>query len=252
MILSAFIAEEQVEVVLPELPPAAQFAGGDIPGTWTVRWVNAEGLQEYQMGVRKKCTLSLNKGTFTPIIAELDTKTSRIGPFPVAGALYPAQAEGSLYSLSISLGYTGGIAAISALRAMESATGGIETARSILSVFNWKRLVFEIEKLSTPYYFDFDRLVSAMLTGQVRIYDVRPRTLRAVRITLPEGLVVVGSKLIEPWPGAQGFYWPETNTISLELPIGMCRFYNEDGVLTVQSGGATPRCVFFSPYCLQE
>jgi len=252
MIIAAFISEEQVDVFLPEVPQAAKFAHAEVPGTWTLRWINADGLPEVLRGVQKKCKISLKKGIFTPVIAEIDTNSPRIGPFPLAGGIYPAEANGSLYSISLSLEYPSGIAALSAWKAMECATGGIETSRAILSGFNWKRLISEIEKLDSAQFFDFDRLVSAMLSGRVRIYDVRAQKMRAVRLVLPADIVLSGTKFISSWPGDFCFSWPESNTISLELPVGLCRFYCVDGVLTVQSGGNTPGCTFFSSYSLKE
>lgn len=252
MIIAVFTAEESVEVFLPEIPQAAKLCPAEVPGTWTLRWINSTGSKEIVPGVRRKCIIYLKKGHFTPVIAELDTRNPKTGPFPLAGGLYPAQSKGSLASISLSLEYTGGIAALSASKAMECATGGIETAKTILSTFNWERLGNEIEKLDTPEYFDFDRLVSAMLSGQVRVYDVRTRKKRAVRLHLSENIVPAGTKFISAWPGDSGFSWPENNTISLNLPVGLCRFYSTRGVITVQSGGNTPGSIFFSSYSLQE
>lgn len=251
MLSSALTGEEQVTVILPAPPRAAVLAGLREP-LWTVSWYDADAIRQERSVRGNRLGITLAKGVCTPVIAELRSPDPRIGPFPAAGGIYPAFAEASRDAVTLTASWYGGIAANTARLAFDAADGGPATARIILSRFNWKRLMPELEKLEHPEYFDYNRLVGALLSGRVRVYDIRMLPLAAVRLELPAGTVTPGSIFYPAWPGQAAFLWNESNSLSLELSRGMTRFYGQEGCITVFPAYPHTERTIFAPYSLQE
>ncbi len=251
MLDSAFSGNEEVTLILPALPPAAERAG--LPGpVWKVRWYT-EGTTRHERTIEDKAfVLTLEKGQFTPILAELDNPDPRYGPYPVAGSIYPALAVSSLETAELPANWSGGAAALAAEQALLSAYGGSETAVIILSRFNWSRLVREINGMTYPEYIDYTRLVPAILSGTFRVYDIKTRPLFAYRIVLQKHTPAPGEEFLSLWPGRSAFVWPGEEGVSVELADGMNRFYGTTGCITVQTGGQIADNTFFTPYSLQE
>ncbi len=251
MLASVFSEEEAVTVLLPALPPAAERAGITDP-VWTLRWHPAGSAGKEQHVQGRTGVLVLEKGVFTPILAELAHTDPRHGPYPVAGSVYPPLARSSPEAAEIHADWAGGTAAIAATQALLSANDGAETAGNILSRFNWNRLVQEIATMENPEYIDYTRLVPAMLSGEFRVYDIKPRPLHSYRITLKNRIPEAGEEFISAWPGKTAFIWPGPEGISVEIPEGMSRFYGTNGCITIQTGSSSGNGVFFMPYSLQE
>lgn len=251
LLASAVTQEEQVTVILPSLPPAAGFSGLHEP-VWNVSWYDAQAKRQEQTVKGNRCVIALNKGVCTPVIAETVPSDPHTGPFPPAGSIYPALAEATLDSSTLHADWYGGITAEAARRAFESAQGGIPAARLILSRFNWYRLKQELENLDHPEYVDYNRLVTALLSGHVRVYDIRMLPLRAILLKIPAAIVTEGSNFYSAWPGPPVFSWTDTHPCSLEVPRITTRFYSNEGCITVFPASPTGECVFFFPYSLQE
>lgn len=251
MLASALTGEEQVTVILPGPPHAAVLAGLREP-LWTVSWYDADAIRQEQTVRGNRCSIILTKGECTPVLAELRSTDPRIGPFPPAGSIYPALAEASRDTVTLKASWHGGVAAHTTRMAFDAADGGPATARIIVSRFNWKRLLAELEKLEHPEYIDYGRLVGALLSGRVRIYDIRVLPLVAVRLELPEGTVAPGSVFFPAWPGHAEFIWNASNTLSLEMPRTMTRFYSQAGCITVFPAYPPAERTIFTPYSLQD
>lgn len=251
LLSSTLTGEEQVTVHLPPLPAAAGFSGMKEP-VWTVSWYDAD-LQRQERTVQgNRCVLTMKKGMCTPVVAEARSPDPRFGPFPPAGSIYPALATASRDATTLRATWHGGIAAKTAQLAFGAADGGPATARIILSRFNWHRLLQELEKLEYPEYTDYNRLVTALLSGRVRVHDIRMLPRAAVRLELPAGRVSPGSVFFPVWPGRTAFVWNETNSLSLELPRIMTRFYSQEGCITVFPARPSTERTIFLPYSLQE
>ncbi len=251
MLSSTLTGEEKVTVTLPAPPRAAVLAGLSEP-RWTVSWYDADAIRQQQSVCGNRLDITLTKGVCTPVIAELCSPDPRIGPFPPAGGIYPALAEASRDAVTLRASWYGGVAANAARLAFDAADGGSATARIIVSRFNWKRFMQELEKLEHPEYFDCSRFVGALLSGRVRVYDIRMLPLAAVRIELPEETVAQGTVFYPAWPGHTAFSWHEAGTLSLELPRVMTRFYAREGCITVFPAYPPAERTIFTPYSLQE
>lgn len=251
MLESVVSGEEHITLVLPPVPPAAVMAGITDP-VWSISWVSGNSSIQKMEVHGTKAELPLEKGRFTPVLAQLATDTVPCGPFPSAGSIYPALAEASLSGSRIQANYPGGIAACTALKALQAASGGPETAGMILSRLNWQRLTEKIAALEDPCCINYERLIEAILSGSVHVYDICMYPVRAYRVTLPAGGIPAGTEFIPAWPGGTGFLWPESGSLSLELPDGMTRYYASTGYITIQAGGTAGSITFFMPYSLQE
>ncbi len=251
LLATAFTGEEEVTLILPALPRAAVLSGLHHP-VWTVSWYDGGSRRHQQTVEGSRCVLTLEKGVCTPVLAEIVTTNPCIGPFPPAGSIYPSLAKSAVESSTLYADWFGGIAADAACRAFESAQGGIPAGRHILSRFNWRRFVQELGKLDYPEYFDVARFVTALLSGRVRVHDIRMLPLIAVPLEIPAGHITEGSSFYTAWPGPALFSWTAAHTCSIEMPRRTTRLYASDGYITVIPSSPGGECAFFCPYSLQE
>jgi len=282
-----FLQYEKVRIELPETPQSIQAAlaaaGGGTQAnckklSWTLSWYDGNGERRCEAGLTEGTEIELERGAFTPVIAEPETEDLALphGALPPAGALYPAGcAVGSglpgAGAVALALTWPGGVAASMAESICIHARGGFEDGRNIASHVNWRRFAEEAAKKDEPHRIDEKRFVEAALSGAITKWDVSmpesvdlgfPAALSgsASAEAAPSGssclgkfLPAAGETFWPEWPEGRAFLWPgSAGTITVTVREGVSLFFGERTWLTVSVAHGRVLAAFFTPYSLQD
>lgn len=245
---------ERVEIILPDdmaLPPG--FPSREAI-SWTVTWRDGIGTRRQSLGVHKRCSLALEKGIATAIVARPEIAflgAPNDAAVPV-GAIYPADAIATPTAITLRLDATGAIAALAAETVLSSRGVPESDARRIVSRINWKKFRMRVSALDTPGLFDFARFASAALAGRILGSSVSMRPTRELKVSLTRGTIAPDTVLVPEWPYGEWLRWPGGTEASMVLPDGLSRFLSEDGWLTVSVANGEVICAFYEYYSLRE
>lgn len=243
-----------VTLIAPGAPEGAAFPGSGVSPSWAAHWYGADGTRKSETGIVDRREIIMDRGFATPVILVPEAAS---GPLPAAalrrsGALYPAHAEARVGDVELRADYLRGIAATCAESAMLRARGGFGNGQLIVSRFNWGKFDERLSGIGDPGLLDSGRFVSALLDGKMSVYDVTPLKKRACRVDPSSGTIRPGTAFEPGWVGGTGFTWPDSGTISLELPEGTFYFLSPDGFLTVDSRDAKRVISLFTVWSLQD
>lgn len=283
-----FLLYEKIRIELPGTPQSLQAAlaaaGTETPAngkklSWRLSWYDETGERRCEAGVTEGTEIELERGAFTPVIAEPETERLGLphGALPPAGALYPADcAVGSdppgTGAGALALSWPGGVAASMAESICIHAKGGFEDGKNIASHVNWRRFTEEAAKKNEPHRIDKKRFVEAALSGAITKWDVSmpesvdldfPAALSAslsgARAASTSAnaqvqfLPTAGETFYPEWPEGAPIHWPGTaETITLKASEGVSRFFGDRGFLTVSVAEGKVLAAFFTPYSLQD
>lgn len=254
MMEGALDQTETVRLVAPGAPTGAEIPGSGISAAWTAHWYDSDGRKMSEGGIVGSREIFLERGFATPVILVPEGGT---GPLPAtalprAGALYPIHADARGDETVLQADYPRGIAALCAEYAILRSRGGFDDGQLIISRFNWLKFDERLAGIEDPGLLDTGRFVASLLEGKMSAYDIKPLKKRACRIELSSGTIRPGCEFLPGWLGGNGFIWPETGEISLELPESMFYFLSPEGFLTVDSRKAGEPVSLFSAWSLQD
>ncbi len=254
MMDGAFDQTETVRLVAPGAPQGAEIPASGISAAWSAHWFDSGGRRMSESGIVGGRAIRMERGFATPVILVPEGGT---GPLPAealprAGAIYPIHADARGDETVLRADYPRGIAALCAEYAILRSRGGFDAGQLIVSRFNWVKFGERLAGIDDPGLLDTGRFVASLLEGKMSAYDIKPLTKRACRVELSSGAIRTGCEFLPGWLGGEGFIWPETGAISLELPEGMFYFLSPEGFLTVDSRDAGKPVALFSAWSLQD
>jgi hypothetical protein len=278
-----FLQYEKVRIELPETPPslraalAATGCGAASNGkklSWTLSWHDENGERRCTTGLKEGTTIELERGTFTPVIAEPETEKLGLphGAVPPAGALYPADCSvdctgaTDANAVTLELSWSEGVAASMAESICAHARGGFDDGRNIASHVNWRRFDEEAAKKDEPHRIDEKRFVEAALSGAITKWDVSmpdvvdldfPRSLSGATAgsstAATQPCPAAGETFCPEWPDGPSFLWPgAAGSLTVAVHEGVSRFFGERSYLTVSVEKGRILAAFFTPYSLQD
>ena len=244
---------ERVMVTLPEPLPALRQCASARRAPYTLRWYDSGGNAQERAGVAEQAEITLEAGFFTPVLAIPETGGTGIPDeaLPVAGAIYPVHAESSNAGIVLEATFIRGIGSVCAELACTRSREGFAVGRQIAEHFNWTKFDAAVRGKANPFLVNRSLAADAILSGKVTVYDIRETETIEVTLDGIEG-VIAGTLFLPAWPGSEGRIVPDDGTFSLEVPLGLSRWFSPDGILTVnaESGGVV--CTYFEPYILRE
>mgnify|MGYP001809889604 CR=1 FL=1 len=244
---------ERVLVTLPEPLPALRQCASARRASYTLRWYDSGGNVQERAGVADQAEITLEAGFFTPVLAIPETGGTGIPEeaLPVAGAIYPVHAEISNAGIVLEATFIRGIGSTCAELACTRSRGGFAVGRQIAEHFNWAKFDAAVQGKAQPFLVNRSLAADAILSGKVTVYDIRETETIEAALDGIEG-VTAGALFLPAWPGSEGSIVPDDGTFSLEVPLGLSRWFSPDGILTVnaESGGVV--CAYFEPYILRE
>lgn len=263
------------ETVTVELPPSIPIIDLLAPGAdlrWTVSWLDDEGTRHESAHERGSVDITLNRGTFTPILATPETAAFGIPDsfLPRAGTVYPDAYDEKQNALVAD--WTGGVCADIARKVILDARGGVDAGRTLARHFNWRRLARTLAETDEPGKVDRARLADAILSLDMTKRDVtagklanlRPETVAAAlamtsRVGDTGALATTARDTTAAAPDGATFLpeWPVTGAVkpteeTVRVASGVTRFFSASGYLTVIASDGAVRSCFFSRYGLQD
>lgn len=244
---------ERVLVTLPEPLPALRQRASARRVSYTLRWYDSGGNVQERAGVAEQAEITLEAGFFTPVLAIPETGGTGIPDeaLPVAGAIYPNHAESAKGDIVLEATFIRGIGSVCAELACTRSRGGFTVGRQIAEHFNWAKFDATVQGKVQPFLVNRSLAADAILSGKVTVYDIRETETIEAALDGIEG-VTAGAIFLPAWPGSEGRIVPDDGVFSLEVPLGLSRWFSPDGILTVnaESGGVV--CAYFEPYVLRE
>lgn len=244
---------ERVSVTLPEPLPALRQRAFARKASYTLHWYDSDGNAQVRGGVADQTEITLETGCFTPVLAIPETAGTGIPAeaLPVAGAVYPAHADSSKTGIVLEATFIRGIGSAVAELACTRSRGGFAVGRQIAEHFNWAKFDAAVRGKANPFLVNRSLAADAILSGKVTVYDIRETETIEATLDGIEG-VLAGARFLPAWPGSEGFVVPDDGAFSLEVPLGLSRWFSPDGILTVSAESAGVVCAYFEPYVLRE
>ncbi len=245
---------DRVELTLPRdlpLPPGVAETNDIL---WTVSWIDGSGTRRRLSGVRERCAIALERGIVTAVLARPDVSVlgaPELAASPV-GAVYPADARVTPFSVSLVLDGTGAVAAQALETILSTARADRDEARTLASRINWKKFRARSASLETPGLTDLARFASAALSGRITGSSVSTRPAKVLAVRSARGVPAAGSTLVPEWAGGRRERWSEGAETPLLLPDGITRFLGDDGWLTVSVSDGGVICAYYEYYVLRE
>lgn len=252
-IASLMDSTERVHFSCASSSTLGEYSGSGIQQSWTVTWYDSAGSLQSRSGIIAETDIELEKGYFTPILAQREVSDNSVvmaEVLPALGCLYPHQGRHEKGGIFITANELGGIVASVAFKAIKDA--GYSRGHQIAAHCNWEKCIERVASLKEPGLLDRERFVLALLGGKVRSYDIVGQKKKAIRIEDRRFYIPRGELFIPAWYGSEAITIEEGESFSLALPSGTSYLFSPSGFLSVTIREEGSPVSFFTPYRLQD